>query len=229
MREELKKLVALFSKSPAIFAALTMLLGIYVLLLAATFGSDNGLLANMAQHDFARGVITYLFAVTTIGTAVVLVLSALTGEDNEQMEKRFQKGKEVLSLMLGVFGTIVGFYFGSDVRRPPQPETNVLQITRLHLSQTKLVSGEELTVTAVASGGAPPYKYGIVLGAGKEIAFEKNVKNNGRILERVVAPDVSVPTKIDVKLGVKDSTDKTVTVTSKIEVVAKARPTTPGQ
>ena len=79
------------------------------------FGWDKGVLQSMSRTDYARGLITYLFAVVTIGTAVVLVVSALTTSADDQHEKRFQRGKEILSLLLGVFGTIVGFYFGAEI------------------------------------------------------------------------------------------------------------------
>ena len=97
---------------PIPLTVMLILLGVTLLIAASVLGLDNGqVLPSMASHQFARGLITYLFAVTTIGTSVVLVMGALMKEIDEQA---FQRGKEVLGLLLGVFGTIVGFYFGSE-------------------------------------------------------------------------------------------------------------------
>jgi len=62
--------------------------------------------------EFARGLITLLFSVGTIAIAIILTLAAVFQKDNDA-EKRFARGKEVLSILVGIFGTIVGFYFGS--------------------------------------------------------------------------------------------------------------------
>ena len=93
---------------PASLVSLLILLGVLFLLGMAILDLDKGrVLVGMGRAQFARGLITYLFAVVTIGTAVVLVLSAVLGTDKE----KFDRGKEVLGLLLGVFGTMVGFYF----------------------------------------------------------------------------------------------------------------------
>jgi hypothetical protein len=62
---------------------------------------------------YARGIITVLFSVGTIAIAIVLILSATFLNDADKKE-RFDRGKEVLSLLLGIFGTIVGFYYGTN-------------------------------------------------------------------------------------------------------------------
>lgn len=68
--------------------------------------------AGIDNVDYARGMITLLFTVGTVIIALLLTLSAifLTGSDAKE---RFDRGKEVLSLLIGIFGTIIGFYFGS--------------------------------------------------------------------------------------------------------------------
>jgi len=101
--------------NPVVVLAGIIVLSVLFLILCAIFGWDKGELQNMSRTDYARGLITYLFAVVTIGTAVVLVVSALTTSADDRHEKQFQRGKEILSLLLGVFGTIVGFCFGAEV------------------------------------------------------------------------------------------------------------------
>jgi hypothetical protein len=61
---------------------------------------------------FARGLITTLFAVITVTMALILILSAMFSSATD-FEKRFVMGKEILTIFIGILGTIVGFYFGS--------------------------------------------------------------------------------------------------------------------
>jgi hypothetical protein len=60
----------------------------------------------------ARGLITFLVAVVTIAIALILTLSAVSNNSND-FKERFALGKEVLTVLIGVLGTIIGFYFGS--------------------------------------------------------------------------------------------------------------------
>jgi hypothetical protein len=147
--------------NPIVVIALAILGGVFFLIGAAIFGLDKGVLAKMSDSTFARGLITYLFAVVTIGTAVVLVVYSLTtaggGED-----QRFNRGKDVLSLLLGVFGTIVGFYFGES-REPKKAEQPPTQQSQLDLRSLILASpeGQVLGAPAQASRAAAPYRFGI--------------------------------------------------------------------
>src|SRR5262245_5645685 len=96
--------------NPVFLIALAILGGTFVLIGAAILGKDSGVLARMSDSTFARGLITYLFTVVTVGTSVVLVVYSLTAAVAPE-DRQFDRGKDVLSLLLGVFGTIVGFYF----------------------------------------------------------------------------------------------------------------------
>ena len=139
--------------------------------------------------EFARGLITYLFAVVTIGTTVVLFVFVLTNPDDPLAEMRFQRGKEVLSLLLGVFGTIVGFYFGSEVSAKNAEERN-LRIAPLRLSAASVVSGRSLTVKYRDCRGKAPLRYAVVIGDGPAEPAEPAdpggwiVKESGRAQRR---------------------------------------------
>ena len=107
--EEKGDLIPKFS-NPIVIMAILILLSLFVMIGASILGIDHGFLAGMARPEQARGLITYLFAVVTIGIAVALVLSTLVGpEPTDKNDGRFQRAKEVMSLLLGIFGTIVGF------------------------------------------------------------------------------------------------------------------------
>jgi hypothetical protein len=107
----------------------------------------------MADREYARGLITFLFAVVTIGTALVLIVSALIGSEDSISEKQFQHGKEVFSLLLGVFGTIVGFYFGSTI---PSTASAPLRVSALEVLPNTAVPGSVITTRPLVAGGVPP-------------------------------------------------------------------------
>ena len=81
----------------------------------------------IASVDYARGMITLLFAVGTVVIALLLTLSAIfptAASDEINAKERFERGKEVLSLLIGIFGTIIGFYFGSISERANQSDSS---------------------------------------------------------------------------------------------------------
>ena len=191
--------------NPIVAIAFAMVLAIILLIGATTLGLDKGLvLTRMSQAEFARGLITYLFAVVTIGTAVVLVVSALTADETPANERRFERGKEILSLLLGVFGTIVGFYFGSEVAAKGQTEETIVRVAPLKLSAGSVASGADFTLTTYISGGKSPYKYGI--GFDKdEIKAETPVDPNGWITKTLAAPKVTADRAALVRVVTEDA------------------------
>src|SRR5882724_11789675 len=101
---------------PVVFLTTVIIFSIILMIGAGVVGLDKGVLSGMAKSEYARGLITYLFALVTILIAVALVLSSLTATEIK-FEERFKNAKEVLALLLGVFGTIMGFYFASETSR----------------------------------------------------------------------------------------------------------------
>lgn len=207
---------------PVVLIALAIMLSVFVLIGAAIFGYDHGVLSSMARSGFARGLITYLFAVVTIGTAVVLVVSALTSDIDEKSKERFSRGKEVLSLLLGVFGTIVGFYFGSEIDATARAETRLLHVTPPLLAKQHVTSGESIKLTAAVAGGTPPYLYGIGIGDESAAEPEKIVDENDWIISEISAPEVKKDTIISVYLKVKDATGRVFLVSKQVAVAPKA-------
>jgi|ERR1700704_455730 len=206
--------------NPVVAIAFGMVLAIILLIGATTLGLDKGLvLMKMGQVEFARGLITYLFAVVTIGTAVVLVVSALTSDESPANERRFERGKEILSLLLGVFGTIVGFYFGSEVAAKGQPTETIVNVAPLRLNAGAVASGAEFTLTTYISGGKVPYKYGV--GFDKdEIKTELPVDASGWITKTLAAPKVAADRAALVRVVVEDADGHSTEATQPLVVKA---------
>ena len=212
-------------RNPVVVIALLILLGVFILIGAAIFGLDEGFLVNMSKTEFARGLITYLFAVATIGIAVVLVVSALTGQLTDENEKKFQHGKEVLSLLLGVFGTVVGFYFGSAITESKRIEEDMIRLTPPLLSQSNVTAGESVTLTAAVIGGNPPYRYGITLEDDIALKYEKFVSPNAWIVTEIQAPEVNEPTVAIIRIGVIDATGKSAITSAELSIAPIVKPT----
>ena len=189
--------------NPIVFIALLILIAVFVLIGSAIFGFDKGVLVSMGRTDYARGLITYLFAVVTIGTAVVLVVSGLTGTESEAHKERFQRGKEILSLLLGVFGTIVGFYFGSEVSGDHLKRTS-LHVATPHLSAVSGNSGSQITLSSFLDGGTPPYSVTVAFDDDKPGPIEK-VDANGWYSKTVTLPSAPQQKAVTLHLIATDS------------------------
>jgi hypothetical protein len=84
--------------------------------------------ALMAQVNQARGLITFLFAFATI--AIILLVAITTfWMPKDEVQIRFDKAKDLLTILIGVMGTILGFYFGTITSNPPTTTTNAAGIS----------------------------------------------------------------------------------------------------
>jgi hypothetical protein len=201
-------------RNPIAALALLLVVAVIALIASAVFGIDRGVLTNMADREYARGLITFLFAVVTIGTALVLVVSALLGSSDHLQEKRFQQGKEVLSLLLGVFGTILGFYFGSTFQTT---RNTPLRVSPLQVVPDTVAPGSLVLVRALVVGGAVPYRYSISFGAGPP-AINANVSDNGDISEKLPVPKSTPQTLLQIRLSVVDAHGEQATVAGSVHI-----------
>lgn len=144
--------VLTFFVTPAFIFAI---LGIIVLglIVYGVYGNE-GFLTSLANKEVARGLITFLIAITTVGIAVILALSTIIPKGDADDDKRFDRGKQVLTMLIGVLGTIVGFYFGSDVKPIP------LAITTVTLP-AGTANKTYPSTTLQSKGGTPPLKWSV--------------------------------------------------------------------
>jgi len=144
--------------------ALFTLLGV-VLLGVIVYGvtqKSGSVLTSLANKDNARGLITFLIAIATVGIAIILAISTIVLPEGDEGDKRFDRGKQVLTILIGVLGTIVGFYFGSapDTKTGQAPgavigQAQVLTITTSDLPPGR-ISALYKSTTLQATGGTPP-------------------------------------------------------------------------
>lgn len=122
---------------------------------------NQSFLSSLADKDFARGLITFLIAITTVGIAIILAISTVVTAETSESDRRFDRGKQVLTVLIGVLGTIVGFYFGSapDSRAPrtEEPQQSSLVMT---LPAGK-VGSPYPAITLSSAGLTPPITWSI--------------------------------------------------------------------
>jgi uncharacterized membrane protein len=100
------------------FTAITLTFVLFII-----YGTGGqGFLESLKDADTARGLITFLIAVVTVAIALILTLSSIISSSPD-MKDRFAQGKEVLTVLIGVLGTIVGFYYG-QAAKPQSAQLN---------------------------------------------------------------------------------------------------------
>jgi len=157
----------------------------------------------IGEMKHARGVITVIFSVGTISIALILVMAVLfskwSGSDSQHLTERFESAKQVLTMLLGILGTIVGFYFGSTT-----DDAAATFSARVLASDLTPTAGDSLTVTVLFEGGKPPFLYSLEFDD-SEIEDITNQKTETRSVQHVVSLDkVNKPKELGVTLTVTD-------------------------
>lgn len=180
--------------------SLMFLGGVAVAVLIVGIFVDGGhFISQLKDNEVSRGLITFLVASTTVLLAIILTLFAITSEDNEAVKERFSLGKEVLSTLVGILGTVLGFYFGSADKSSIPP----LTIADVNFRGQQLMTH--------VSGGTPPYRYSITPASGAFSRIEGRISKDGWILETV---DKMPPAGTAIVVYVSDAKDKTVSLGS---------------
>lgn len=135
---------------------------IFVILLYRNLGVQR----DLADAATARGMITFVVSLVTVAIGLILVLAAFLG-GGKDIEKRFAFGKDVFTILVGVLGTIMGFYYGQEAATKggagggQQTTAQVLQISDPRPDPAAPKAGDTFKIISVVSGGDPPYNYTI--------------------------------------------------------------------
>jgi hypothetical protein len=174
----------LTSSQIATIVAALCIFGVIIFGIFSRSGGATGgtsFLGQLAQPGVARGLITFLIAFTTVSIAVVLAISTLfLGSGNDTADAaRFDRGKQVLTTLIGILGTIVGFYYGSAIpNQPTQPATE-LTITTMALPDG--VHGAAYQGGPLqASGGTPPLKWSVSPALPADLALDATGSITGK-------------------------------------------------
>ena len=179
----------------------TLLGGLVLIVITYGLVGKSGLFFKLADKDVARGLITFLIAIGTVGIAIILAISTIVLEEDAESDKRFDRGKQVLTILIGVLGTIVGFYYGSTTERQ-QP----IAITTTALPPGTINTPYPLTKLEVA-GGTPPLKWFVIPDLPGGLKLDSA---NGTISGTPTAAFSKAPFKFIVEDSATPSSSKTV-------------------
>ncbi len=191
------------------YAVLGVIGGIIVYFLFSGLFGNNTFLFALSKPEVARGVITFLVAAGTVSLAVLLVMAAIMSSGSKDLDHRFAFGKEVLTVLIGILGTIVGFYYGSA-----KENTAALTLSPVAISEPAPKIGSTFTLDAVIMGGTSPYTYSIKF-SDPTIADVINQSSAGPIHHEFTIPTTTDAKKvgqdITFTIDVKDAKDQTLT------------------
>jgi hypothetical protein len=174
--------------------------------------------------EVARGLITFLVAFATVAIAVILALYAVVnGAKEGEAKERFALGKEVLTTLIGVLGTIVGFYFGSSTGSQVQEDRKLLKITPpvvqiapVSLSNERPKKGEAVSVASFVYGGKPPYHYTLSFLPANVVPAISRTTADGTIKEDIKLGDaIAADTELTLQIEVKDKEGHSATLADK--------------
>ena len=153
--------------------------------------------SQLKNIETARGLITFVITLGTVTIAVILALTAVVIRD---FDKRIGVGKEILTVLVGVLGTIVGFYYGaSDRDRDREGAEPQITVAAPQLTATQ----RNATLTGKIEGGTAPYEYSITF-PDSTIQQINDTSADGSIQANFELPD-PVPAEVIVTI---EGTDK---------------------
>ena len=193
---------------------------VFIFGLIVSIWRAESVISPLADAQYARGLITFLVAFAAILIAIILTLYAVLSGSDEHQEERFNRGKEVLTIFIGVLGTIVGFYFGSA----PASEAVPLSASPVIVSSEQPVNGETISVMGFVSGGTEPYTYSILFSPPDIVGnVENGTSTDGVIQQRIpISASIISDTAVSLQVNVQDSTGERIEMGRKtIQVLAK--------
>ena len=185
-------------------------------------GGDASILKQLNDTPTARGLITFVVATATVAGALILVLAAIISEGTENdIKMRLSEGRQILAPLIGVLGTIVGFYFGQAT--PPAGQAGAanagqaqeLRIANVNLTPAEVAAaGGSVTVTGTVTGGRGPYTYSITFtGLPKPVTGT----TDGKIEQAVTVP-AGAKTPLTIQLEVADAAKTTAKAEKALKV-----------
>lgn len=107
-------------------------------------------LGKLSTFEGTRPLLVIAAIISTIAFGGALLIGSLFSSEGT-FEERFRHSREIFLVFAGIFGTVIGFYFGAGDSKTSQIGIDAIL--------------EDATVVAYANGGTPPYKISIAYGS----------------------------------------------------------------
>lgn len=188
--------------------------------------STGVLLEKLANQDIARGLITFLIAVTAAALFVIMGVSTIVKSDAPDADKEFDRGKQVLTMLVGILGTIVGFYFGTA----GNPSQTPLKVSDLTVDKAQAARNQQFSISATVTGGKAPYKYTITFSPALNLdsPIQNKESKDGKIRELITVPaSLSQDQDEEYSIEVVDSAGKTETAKGDKKIKVTVNPAGP--
>lgn len=196
-----------------------LIIAVVIFLAIGLFSSDRTFLRSLQNNETARGVITFLVVFTTVSIALILVLYAIVSEltDQQILKDRFSFAKEILTALIGILGTILGFYFASSTQITTREATRselvspqALQVSSAFISNENPTKGDTVMLSSFVSGGKPPYVYSVSFSPPLIISpVTDRTSPDGVIREEIKIPEsVQKDMELTFKIAINDSSGK---------------------
>jgi hypothetical protein len=134
----------------------------------------------LGSIEGTRPLLTVAAIISTIVFGGALILGSLFSSEGT-FQERFRHAREIFLVFSGVFGTVIGFYFGAGDNKEAS----------LGVDATL----QDATVVAFATGGTPPYKITITYGP-KDLAKTEESKNGWARFTFDKTKDYILPLKV---------------------------------
>jgi hypothetical protein len=189
-----------------------------VFLVLAVGMSNSSFFTSLAQVDQARGLITFLVAICAVAVILLTAINIFWG-NNAGFDERFKAAKDLVTLVVGVLGTILGFYFGSV------SSDHLLQLSfDKPASYSAVIASSKIPVTATAKNGVAPFNFDLLVLDEKGDLVSKDAENKQSdkafITQEIKAPEK--PGKYSIVLLLRDTKGQQTKTTVDIVVTAAA-------
>jgi hypothetical protein len=164
---------------------------------------------SLGHIEQVRGLVTYFFAFSTTAVIALVALGIFWLKNDEAVKTRFEAAKDLLTLVIGVLGTIMGFYFGTATGG-----TANLSIGGVSLVPPVVHAGQSVTLNGRVNGGTKPYKYTVMFtdpsGAltSKQLSdmdVDDGSSDDGAIARQIPVPSIKGPAEVFFTLTASDS------------------------
>jgi hypothetical protein len=147
-----------------------------------------------------RMFITFNFTITAVAIFFIITASVVFDIHSSSAE-RYDRVKTLLASLLGIFGTVLGFYFGTTDTEPPA-QLELLAIERI---QDPNLRPQRVRIGTAVDGGTGPYTFHIKVfdsGSNERLADE-TVKQQGSVLVWTFPPQGAEPQASSLRFRVR--------------------------